>query len=125
MPRAPSAQPPPVTLTLCPPLGGRTGDVGDTGEVGAARWECSWWALPPGAAAARPGSALRAWLVVLAGRCVLRIGEDTLLVGPGDTFVIPPGEAYRLTAGAREAAQLLDVVEAPGTAGPERMAPAV
>lgn len=95
--------------TYCPPVAvtRRQGQQDD-----APRWECSWWALPPGTAVARPESRATAWLVALAGRCVLRIGDDTLPVGPGDTFVIPPGEAYRLTACGPEPAQLLDVAEA-------------
>lgn len=111
VPPVPRARP--VPLTLCPPV---------TGQEDGPRWECSWWSLPPGSTAARAASPVRAWLVVLAGRSVLRIGGDTLLVGPGDTFVVPAGETYRLTASGREAAQLLDVVEAPGRSGVARSA---
>jgi quercetin dioxygenase-like cupin family protein len=100
---------PPMPRTLCPPV---------TDQDGPPGWECSWWSLPPGSHVARPQSPVRAWLVALAGRSVLRIGEDSLLVRPGDTFVIPAGSAYRLTACGREPAQLLDVTQTPAAPEP-------
>ncbi|MBM9507092.1 hypothetical protein [Actinacidiphila acididurans] len=103
--------PRPPARTLCPPVG-----YGDGDPSAAAAWDCAWFPLDRGATVTRPASPVRGWLVALAGRCVLRIGEDTVLARPGDTFEIPADTACELSAPGAVPAQLLDVVEAPGGA---------
>ena len=46
-------------------------------------------------------------LVVVEGRIEVLIGDDELVLGPGDAVVLPAGAARRLTAGAEGAVALV------------------
>lgn len=68
-----------------------SGRVGET--LGAARWGCTVYELPPGQASSYHWHAgEEEWLLVLAGSPTLRTPEGTQVLRPWDLAVFPRGE---------------------------------